>query len=340
MSGPRTILWLERTQVEFIAAVARAAKLSIVGAGSPAKGVSGGVAASLGCDAFDDLRAALASAECDLVLLAASPRFTDPADMGALLGARARGIRIASIEPAPSSALDLGVWSPPSGPSPRDAIRFLGLPRLSRPFREAQEVIASLGTLRFVHIDAFAGPAEGSLAARLFGAIDLLNSLMGEPESVDAAHVSGAFHQGSRTPPGEALADLEGDLSALCRFSDGRAASVAASNNAGRWNFTATLLAEHGRLRVYDDGFEWVGADAQKRDELRIRKAARGDPASSHAVTAIADGIARLTDDTIPDSGPVQLESILGVSQAILLSARTGQPESPGTIRRMIAPAS
>lgn len=339
------MVWLDRSQVDLAAAIARGARVTLAGAGSPVKGASGGVAASLGCPPFDDLRAALASAECDLVLLLTLGDFGNAptgVDAASLLAARARAVKVASLEPVPSSALDLAgaAWTVEGAPGPADAVRFVGLPRLARPMREAAEVLASLGPVRGAHIDSFAGPGEGSLAARLFAGIDLLASVMGEPESVDAAHVCAAFHQGARTPPGETLAGLDGDLAVVCRYADGRAASLAASNHAGRWNFTATLLGENGRLRLYDDGFEWVGVDGLKRDELRIRRAARGDAnATGHGAAAIAESVARLLDESTPETGRVQLESVLAVGQAVLLSARTGQPESPATIRRMITPS-
>lgn len=345
MGTPRVIVWLDRHQVDFIAALARQAKFSIVGAGSSVKGQSGAMAASLGCDVVDDLRAALASAQCDAILLASLGDFAlSPAgqDAHAVMAAHARGVRVLSLEPVPSSAMDLvghGWTLEEHGQSPARTIRFLGLPRLCRVMRDAHEPLASMGRPRSLHIESYAGPAAGSLASRLFAATDFMLSILGEPESVDAAYVGAAVGQGVRSAPAQSLANLEGDLSVVCRFPDGRAASICASNQAGRWSFSATLLGEQGRLRLYDDGFEWVGIDGMTKDELRIRRGSKGAAEiDSRALTALAESVARLLDLRVPDDGPAPLESILCVAQAMLLSARTGQPESPATLRRAISP--
>ena len=345
MGTPRVIVWLDRLQVDLIAAVARQAKFSIVGAGSPAKGQSGSVAASLGCPVVDDLRAALASAECDAILLASLGDFAlSPTrqDAGAVRASHARGVRVITLEPVPPSAMDLsgqGWTHEEHGQCPANLIRFVGLPRLSRVMRDAHEPLTSVGLPRTLHIESYAGATTCSLASRLFAATDLMISLLGEPETVDAAYVGAAVGQGVRSAPPQSLANLDGDLSVTCRFPDGRAATLSASNQGGRWSFAATLLGEQGRLRLYDDGFEWIGVDGQKCDELRIRRGTRSaNEIDTRAATALAESLARLLDTSLPDDGPVPLESILCVAQAVLLSARTGQPESPATLRRAITP--
>jgi len=321
--------------------VAQAAGVDIVGAGSPVKGQSGLLAAGLGCAALDDLRSTLATADADLVWLASAGDFGaggEQDDSRAVAAATGRNIKIASLEPIPQSALDLqsGGWL--TGlPRPADSLRFLGLPRLSRSFREAAEALLAFGPPRMLIIDTWSLREEGSLAARLLGAIDLTLSLMGEPETIDAAFVGPMTGTGLHALPGETFQGLHGDLWAGLRFANGACASIGASNVAGRWNTTATLLSGQGRLRIYDDGFEWIGPDGTRHDQLRIRKEERGEPASaSHSVAALADGLRRLLDDTVPDSGPVSMEAILTIGQAALLSARTAQPESPATIRRMM----
>jgi hypothetical protein len=180
-------------------------------------------------------------------------------------------------------------------------------------------------------------------------------SIMGEPEVVDAAYVSTAA--GGRIAPADTLVSLRGDVTAMMRFSDGRAAAIAASSQGARWGFGATLLGPEGRIRVHHMGFSWRAADGSLRDELRLDEA-RESPASasnpheeglfgtlrepspastSHqpAVEALSESLSRILDPDIPDEGPIELETVLCVMQAAMLSARTGQPERPQMFRNV-----
>lgn len=345
MDPARTIAaWITPEQAPLIRAVARHAGARIAAAGSGVRGRSGAVAAELEARAIDDLRAMLATAEADLVLIGSPEGFgTGPGgdDAAAVLAARARGVKVATLEPIPAAALDLvsGGWTGPDGaPGAADAVRFCPLARQSAPWREATEVLESFGHIRAVAVEAWCTPHEGSLGARLYGALELVLALLGEPETIDAAYVFPAHGQGVHALPGESLRALHGDLTANLRFADGRAASLVASDQGGRWNRTTTLVGPAGRLRVFDDGFEWIGPDGAKLDQSRPPARQRGAaPEVPHAVAAIADSLARLLDPGAPDPGPVNHAAILACAQAALLSARTGQGESPATIRRMAA---
>jgi hypothetical protein len=327
-----TVIWARPEQAGFLRAVADSAGLAVVGAGSPVRAQSGTVAGAFGVAAVDDLRALLAETDAKLVLIGAVEDFGGrPEDARAVSAARGRGVKIASMEPVPASALELteAGWNSATNV---EAVRFVGLPRTGRPFREAAESLAAFGAARTMLIESWGGPEHGSLGARLFWALELALQLLGEPEAIDAAY-QGA---GVAGPPAMNLTQLHGDITAKLRGGDGRIALIAASDQAGRWNSSATLLSGLGRLRFYDDGFEWIGPDGQKRDELRIGSR-RAAPVVDHAVRAIADSITRLLDPAVPEPAPVDVGAVLRVAQAALLSARTGQPESPGTIKRMLA---
>lgn len=344
--GVPTVAWLEPGQAPLVKAVADRAGLTLIGAGSPSRGQTGGVAAELSCRPVDDLRTVLNTASVDgsadasvkLVWIVAPGEFgSDPAgdDARSLLGARARSLRVACCEPIPPNALDLtgSGWSDATASPAAEALRFVPLTRFSAPFREAGEVLANLGAVRTVAVESWAGPGECSLGALLFSAMELLHAVMGEPESIDAAYVGSKSIAGLHSLPGESLRSLSGDLTANIRYSGGRAAALVLSDRAGRWNRTTTLVGEAGRLRIYDDGFELIDSSGKKVDEMR--RSGRASAAVSHAVAAMSDALARLTDPAIPDTGPTDLLSILSVGQATLLSARTGQAESPSTVRRM-----
>jgi hypothetical protein len=340
-SKPTCIAWLAEPQVALVRDVAEHAGVAIVGAGSPVRGQAAAVAKALGAEPHDDLRATIASADADLALIASPGAFGEraPEDTAAILAARARGMRIASLEPIPSSALDLasGAWRSQSGVDPVDSVRFRPLARLSRSYREAMEVQESFGPVCTLTVAAWCKPDEGSLGARIYSALDLVLAILGEPETIDAAYVATHVAQGLNPLPGETLRDLHGDIAATLRFADGRAANVVASDRAGRWNREITMLGEGGRLRIFDDGFEWISPTGEKIDHSRSSRAKRGEvPAVTHAVVAIAEAVGRLVDPAIPPEGAHDHATVLAMAQAALLSATTGQAESPGTIRRLV----
>lgn len=344
--GANAFIWLTPEQGVFVRHVVEAVGLSIVGAGSPVKGQSGAVAAELKTEAADDLHAAMRKIDADLIWIASPGSFGTGGgedDAAALLAAHGRGVKVATLEPIPASAMDLagggwGGWGPSGGSgSPTDAIRFCPLTRFSSPFREATEVLESFGRISAVAIEAWSTTAEGSLGAKLFSALDLIGALMGEPEMIDAAYVASVQAGALRPLPAETLRDLHGTIIATLRFADGRAASLVAGDQGGRWNRTATLIGPAGRLRVFDDGFEWIDAQGQKVDASRPADAKRGQaPSSPHSVKAMVDSLTRLLDPNLPDDGPADLASILSMGQTTLLSARTGQSESLATVRRMV----
>lgn len=337
----RIAAWLMPEQIPMIQRIAAAVEVTVTSAGSPMRGQSAAVANAFDAVAVDDLRSMLVSADVDLILLASAGTFgigSRGDDAEAVQAANVRGVEVATFEPVPPTALELasGGWMQARGGGlPVEMLRFVPLMRLSRPFREATEVLESFGECRLLSLESWCRPHESSLGALLYSAMDLILSLMGEPETADATYVWPAQASGMHMLPGESLAELRGALSANLRFGDGRAASLVVSDQGGRWNRYATLLGPRGRLRVFDDGFEWLSMTGEKIDQSRATTGVRGGPPADHVVTAAADALSRLLDPASPDPGPTNHAAVLGMAQAALLSARTGQSESPATIRRM-----
>jgi len=116
------IIWAEPAQAPWLRAATERAGLTIIGAGGPLQGRSSDLVAGLtghrdSAAAYTDLRTVLATASTDLILIAAPGDFAggqrqgslDREDAAALATARARGVRIATLEPMPCSALQLGI---------------------------------------------------------------------------------------------------------------------------------------------------------------------------------------------------------------------------------------
>ncbi|MDX2132389.1 MAG: hypothetical protein SFY69_10085 [Planctomycetota bacterium] len=338
---PRIAVWALAEQADFVRAVAAHAGADVAAAGSPSRGQSGQLAKALDAAPFDDLRAFATDADVSLVWIASPGDFgagEDDADARWVLSLHQRGVRVASTEAVPASALIMkrSGWTAEGPDGAGQHLRFLGLSRAGTAWRDVLETLAAFGTPRALSVEAWAAPQQMSLGGRLFGAMDLVFAVLGEPETVDAAYVGPRTAAGLYAMPGETLHGLDGDILGTLRFADGRAAVLTASNSAGRWNTVITMISGEGRLRVFDDGWEWIAPDGSKRDEFR--RASRGDAErADHAVGAVGGALARLLDPRAPDEGPVALEPILAMSQAALLSARTGQPESPATIRRLVS---
>lgn len=360
---PRALVWMMPEQAGLVRGIAEATGLAIalVGDASDSRGRGADLAAEFGGEQIDDLRRALATAEVDLVLLAAGTRMEDAA---AIRECAERGVRVATLEPTPAGVLEvlepsgdrpaqsgdegMGLSLGPEpmdepgidGSSAREWAAFVPLARHAPVMRGAHDVIQQLGGLRMVSVQAWGGLGQGSLGARLYDAIECITWLLGQPETIDAALVSatpGAPSAGTPTSP--TLRELEGDLSATLRYSGGAAAAIAASNRAGRWSRTITLVGERGRVRIYDDGLEWIDAEGNiveaSRDSTRIRGTAQGEPTLAPAVRVIAEQITRLLDASRPIDPPSNVLSVLATAGAALLSARTGQGESPDVMLRM-----
>lgn len=329
---PRTIVWLDPTQAEMVRRVAESAGLDLVAAGGPGPGGAG--AQALGVEPVDDLRVVLASGQADLVWIAASADLDQAgADAASLLQAAARGVTVATLEPIPASALQLasGRWQRAElGRTALDTVRFLPLMRLAPAMREAAPVIEQFARPRVCLIRALARPEHGSLGARLFDAVDMLLTLMGEPALIDSSYAWPSETQSLHALPGETLADLQGDLTCNLRFADGRAACLAASNHAARWSRQVSLIAQPGRLELGDTSFVWHAPDGSESDA-----SAGPERTGSLGEAVIADALGRLVDEQVPRPAPSDPATILAICQAALLSARTSQAESPATIRRI-----
>ena len=322
-----------------MSAVAAEAGLTVIAAGTPDTRVAGpDLAAALHAEPVSDLRRALASTDADLVVFAAAGAGQDYVldDPELLRSLADRGVRLASLEPTPAAAVDLPRFAKAGGD---DLVRFVPSTRRSRGFRSAAEVIQTMGAPRTLAVSQRSGVGQGSLFARLFDAMEIVFSILGEPESIDAGNAGPVSASGVHLAPGESLRDLRGDMTANLRFGGARSCSLALSDSAGRWFRGATLVAQGGSLRMDDKSFELIAPDGRTIDRSRSRLASgsRDDPG---AVDAIAEQLTQLLDPRAPRLPPLAGQghaAVLAMCEAALLSARTGQPESPTTFLRLAA---
>ncbi len=343
-----TIAWLDASQAGLVARVAELAGLRIVAAGGPRRGAAkgrspGGEPALIeGATGFDDLRHATATIDAKL-LLAATSEPSEPGrtnhdhalDAEILKQCRGRSLLVVSLEPAPGSVVELASSRAGAG---SDGARFVPLLAHARSWANTSDALANFGAIRTVSIAARCAPGEGTLGGRLFDAMHLLHQLLGTPEQIDAAVVAGDAVQGLRPAPAETVAGLRGDLTANLRFAGGRAASLSLSDRAGPWFRAGAVLGEGGSIRFTESGFEHLSVDGTLVDESPAKPKPGSRKKATEPVTAagaIAEQIRRGLDPHTPAPEPYNLAGVLAMCEAAVLSARTGQPESPETILRM-----
>lgn len=326
-----TLCWLRADQVALVRAVASRGNLNIVAAGTEDRGRSAAVAAELApqARAESDLRAALSATDAGVVLLADAGDFGElPADASAVAAARARGALICSLEPIPPSvsATSAAEWSQVAAAAPLHAqVVNLASPESNPAMREARHTLESFGAMTALAVSVTAGPEVGSLGARLYAAMDLLFLFAGQPEVVSAQIVQPRALRGGRF---EKLAQLQGTLTASVRFADQRAAAILASNQNGPWRHGVTILGEGGCLRVWDAGFVWTDPSGRIVDEHRTDPPADAEPAPA--------GLEQRLRNAIESPRPHAHNAIvLAMAETALLSARTGNAESPSTLLRV-----
>ncbi len=328
-ASPGVTLWLLPDQVAFARRLLTLAGCHAVRVGCPLKGQS--VASAMDAEPFDDLRAELAAPQAPITLLLTAQGFAEgdaaPDDLRAL-GATSPGVRtrVVSLEPVPSG-IDALLQSA-RFLSPDQVPQMLALPRRCPSLLAGQDWIESLGGVKAASLRCWARPGEGTLAALLTRAFDLLMSTMGEPESIDASFIQPGTVRGLHAAPGETLAGLEGAAAGIARFADGRCASFFAHDRAAATGFEATLVGPGGQLALDPSSCTWRGrADPGQQWGTPDEGSATERQIAQELIAAVqGDG------STLP---PISIEQLLVMGQTSLLSTRTGVPESPETIRKM-----
>ncbi|HED53236.1 MAG TPA: hypothetical protein ENJ00_03430 [Phycisphaerales bacterium] len=323
-SDQTTACWLRADQTELIRSIAESAGLRIIEAGSPD---GPHPAERLAAKPVNDFRTLLATTEADVVLLAdasGSVRADEQRELASILDAADRGIQILSFEPFPATPLllDLPIWREHTDTT-RNRLHFIPLARSSPAFFDAQELLEQFGPVEAIAIRSLDDRSAGSLGARLFGSCEMLISLFGVPQSIDAAHAG-------ITP--ESLRGLTGHLSANARFRDGRIASIFVSDSAAAWSRSISLIGKSGRIEANDHALRWL-----KPDRTGLTEDQPAEPGHSHdpAISIIAEAIRAALNPSIRIA-PIDMPTTLAVAHAAVLSARTGQPESPTTILAML----
>lgn len=326
----RLAAWLRPEQAPLVAGVAERLGAELAGAGWGEAGGARRGAEALGCPAFDDLRLALTTSQADCLLIAGCAARDDAlGDPELLRQARDRSLRIVTLEPIPASASEHHSFE-----RLRDAgaplVRFAPATRALAAYGSARECLDQAGRPRTLSIAMRSGSAHATLAAKLYDAMEVVLDLLGEPDSIDASVASPGAAPGLHLAPGASLRELTGDLTANLRYDTNRSACLALSDGAGRWFRGLTLVGAEGCIRLDDDSFELIDARGRTADSS-------GGPSEDGDACAreVARAVLAALDPHEPSPPPFDRARVLAMCEAALLSARTGQPESPATLLRM-----
>ncbi len=316
MAHRRVIAWAEPGQRQLIEDAVDRAELDIAGVGGGTLAAASELADALGVDRLTDLRQALHRDDFDLLWLV-SPEPIG-ADERRLI--RELGMAAVSSEPRPMEIADLVL-----DPAEASTAMFVPLMRRSPGYRAALDTIDEFGQRQMIQITLGSGRGEGSLFARLFDAMDLLETLCGPADGIDAALAAAP----ASFP--ESLADLRGHMTLNVRFAKGRCASIAVSDRAGSWSRMLTIVGPAGRLRIDDVGHEWIGADGET-----VEARPPTEPVTAGAL--IGEQMIRVLESRDPcGDRPPDTARLLAWCEAARLSCRTGQGETPQKLLEMLS---
>lgn len=324
MPRPRLIVWARPEQETLLRDAIDVAELNLIAVCSDHHAGASDLSASFGVKRLDDLREAIQHEEIDLLWLA-SPVPLE-ADQRRLI--REVGVRTISTEPRPGGITDLITL-----PEESDTAHFVPLMRRSKGFRAAAQHLGDLPPMHSVDLAFRSRPEDGTLIARLFDVVDLVDHLCGDVESVSAT-LADPNHEASSASPRvpDSLFNFNGHMSINFHLAENRCASAVISNGSREWFRGVTLLGADGCLRITDRACEFSGVIDEADESAR-----EGDPEPISAGALIGEQIVRLLDELDREDPPPNHRRLLALCEAARLSCRTGQTESPSHMLAMLS---
>jgi hypothetical protein len=273
---------------------------------------------------YDDLRKMAIDRPAAFVLLGT----LDGVSTEELVTAMEQGSTLLTLEPIAADLRDLAALRPKVGAAAgRDpaARRVELLPSFRQSpgliqAADPHDVIGDARLIAYAHL----GPAdEGGLFTRLYDSWSAVLRFAPLPESIDAALTS-ITPQVAENPR-----ELAGYLSAHGRLGGECSVTLAASDQAATSRRAMTVLGVGGELSVDDHGYVLLQADGTEVDASQ-----RKGPAPGYVDLVVAQWqrILARGETARPEGGLDGAAETLACCLASLLSARTGQPESPGRI--------
>lgn len=203
-------------------------------------------------------------------------------------------------------------------------------------FAQASAFLSQGMAPELLHAASVAPSNCGSLLARLQDVCSLLVQWLGMPERVSAASTAERLHRTHESQP-DASSRLfrfwEGSISVTCAFTDGRTASLTASNRHGHWRRCALVSGSVGAIFVDDRHMEWRSPTNEVL-ETPAPSHAEGEDSAPSALLSAA-----LTPPCVAELPPQLLQRVRAVMEAACLSALTGEAESPQAMLDVLSQA-
>lgn len=205
-------------------------------------------------------------------------------------------------------------------------VRCQLLPRFDQcaGWTQAANPLESLGKLDQMHLTNLGKPNDGSLFARLVDSWELILSMKSIPTSVDAV-IS------SSLPIPESLKKISGHLAIQARLSNGECVQMMLSDHAAVEQRQMTLLGQEAQLIVNDTQYKLYQPDGRIIDQWS------GDSPMPNFSELISEGwfnamtnpYAQAVDEALQVK---RRKEALGCAHACLISARTGESETPSKV--------
>lgn len=207
------------------------------------------------------------------------------------------------------------------------AERVISIPQFTESpgYLRTADAAEALGQVRGVAVESIGREGRGSLFARLYDAWVAVLSLVDTPLSIDAS-LAGTLD------PRDDLRSLAGTLCAHARTAGGVTVGAIVSDRGGREGRRIQTLGDDRQLTVDDTAYELTAGDGQTID------AHAGDAKHSTLADLIAAQWLRTLERGQAGPAPVpppRRVASLACCEACLLSARTGQAESPRRVLEM-----
>lgn len=327
--APEVIVWTDAQRAELAAAIvgAMGADVKTIGVGGPRVTEVDDLARALDCPRGDDLRKLVVERPASFLLL------TSLADAGEeeLAAAAAEDTTILTLEPLAADLPDLvamGEHSAKAGDPARSiAARAAFVPAFTQSpgFFRATDPQEALGHGRLLTFESCGRPETGSLFSRLYDAWHTLLGFSPLPDLIDASIT------GTTGPLPDDLRRITGRLAAHARIPPDSNAVLQISDAASDQRRYLHVISGSAELRITDSGYDLRQSNGTVVD--RREASPEGIPFVDLVVAQWRRLLDRPGLSPIP-SPPGRDADALACCIASLLSARTGQPESP---RKLIA---
>lgn len=307
--------------------VAIGSVLDLMGATVTPIGVGGlrvsevdGLARTLDCPRYDDLRQLLVDKPARFLMLATLKSVT-PEELATALN---QGTTILAMEPVAGDLVGLDALRTARKALAGTGAGIVMLPdfQQSPGFLSAADPREVLGDQRLISFESIGSRGMGSLYARLYDGWQTVLNFADLPETIDASLL------GMQQIPDE-LPEMTGRIAAHARIAAGGAALLQVADHGCEHRRTMTVLGQQGQLRLSDAGYELRGSDAEPLDQAQ-------QPGPMSYADLVAGQWRRLLDRSpstfaLPDA----MQNTIACCLATLLSARTGQPESPAKLLQL-----